>query len=345
MAKFCAECGAALQAGDRFCVACGSRTSTEVAPAAPVAAAAPVTVARAPDAPAPVATAPVVTAPPARPPSGVPFMRPILTALVWGGFAAAAGYLHDRTDGAVTWGLAVAVGTFVVLVALGALRALITAPFRRGSAPARAGGIGIATILLLLVTGTVVGAGTWVVGPEVPPRAFDLESISQSVIAALPLPAGEGAPLEKRVSLKDPAIGAVAAPLDADDELAARALAQLQGLGLAVSTVGIVEAPSGQRVMVVGVDAFELGPDLNAGIGALITLAQNDALPVDGVDSVAVAIHDEDGRAIFSMSASASEIEAFRSGASDRRAFIRGMALRTESRMGLIDAYRELAGR
>lgn len=354
MAKFCSECGTSLDAADRFCTSCGARTIAEapappvvgVAPAAAAAAAAAPVASAAPVAPV-AAVAPASAARPARAESaGLPFARQILTALVWGAFAGAAGYVHGRMDTAVTWGLAVAVATFAVLLALGALRTLLAAPFRRGrTGAARGAAIGIGTIVALLLTGSVVGAAAWVAFPDLPPRAFDLEALSAQVTSALPLPAREGAPAERRVGLRGAAVAADPVPLEPDDELAARVLAQLRGSGLAVSSVGIVEAPSGQRVMVVGVDASQLGPDLNAGLSTLIRLAQDRALPVGEVDSVAVAIHDEGGRAIFSMSASTSEIESFRSGASDRRAFIRGMALRTESRLGLLDAYRDLAGR
>lgn len=346
MAKFCSECGAALQEGDRFCTSCGSKTFSETAPpaAAPVASAASV---------APVAPSAAVPAPAAAPAatrSGLPFARQILTALVWGAFAAGAGYLYERTTaGAISYFIAAAVATFVLLVVLSAIRAVLTAPFRRGRSAATAGaGIGLGAIVLTLIGGTVVAATAFVVGPDIPPGALDPARVTEAITSLIP-PPGPAKPFDaaKLVSSRDPKIPkAPAAAPDPDRVRAQTALRQMQAAGVKASSVGIVELENGQKVMVVGVDAFSLGgPDLNAALNALVALGRSNAVDLGGVQAVSVAIHDQEGRALFSMSSSTDEIGAFRSGKATRREFIRGMALRTESKIGVIDAYRQVAGK
>lgn len=339
MAKFCSECGTALEEGDRFCTRCGSKTFAETAvPAAPAA----------PTPPTPT-TAPVAAAPAAaRSAGGLPFGRQIATALVWGAFAAGAGYLYERTTaGALSYFIAVAVGTFAVLVVLSAVRAVLTAPFRRG-AVAAGGGIGLGAVILILLGGAVVAGTAFVVGPDIPPGAVDPARIVDA-ISSLVAPPGPAKPFDqaKLVSSRDPKIPkAPATPPDPDRVRAQTALGQMQAAGVKVSSVGIVELESGQKVMVVGVDAFTLGgPDLNAALNALVKLGQSNTVDLSGVQAISVAIHDRDGRPLFAMSSSTDEISAFRSGKATRREFIRGMALRTESKIGVINAYREVAGK
>lgn len=339
MAKFCAECGAALEAGDRFCVACGARVAAEAPAPIPAAVAA----ARA----AAIATQPAPTAvdAPATPAKKVKPSKPaagsgsIISQLKWeivlGVVSGALGVLFAPRELAVQAFISGFATAFVVVLLAHALVSLIARVFKPLAF--------IAAVLLLL--GGAAAATTYFIEspdnpggfarfiPDVGAFVADLAPVSSD-----PLP---------QVSVPEPATPIVPDPGAAR---AAAVVREATAAGIPVTAAYILMAPDGQETLVVAMSYGRLASALNdptglgSGIDAFTRLAGLKTMDLTGLGYLTTTLEDDQGRPIIAISAPTAAVESFRSGSGTRTELIRAVAFKGESRAGLVDAIRKQLG-
>jgi hypothetical protein len=327
-ARFCTECGSALEPADRFCTSCGAtvRAATAAATAATPAPAAPA------PAPAPVAA-------PAKKRGGGPGL---LLPLGLGALAAVATYA--LLDGTLVLSAAVLiVVALVVAIVRGIVGLFVSLLFRRGLA------VALVTVLVMGSCGYAANAYAQGSDLRVPslPSEGDLRRALPFLTptAALPAPDAE---LER---LRTEALTAVDTAARAGSERMARIKQQLVGAGLPVRSASRLTTDKGEAVLAVGLDFERLAGQLSStgGVsetfGSVVRIAQVKDLDLRGLQHVSVGVLDGAGRLLFSTSAPVSAIERFRAGTMKQDEFIRTMAFRGENRIAIVDAVRRLVAR
>lgn len=319
-AKFCTECGSALEAADRFCVSCGAT----VRAGAPVAAAAPA---------APAAAAATMPAAPAVTPKkgGSFFTWEIRLGVIAGALSALATLATGApASTAMVSGVSALVTVFVAVLILHIL-------FKTKI---------LLVLALLLILGTVASAA-YVVAPDLPAIGLPSQSDLQRAVPFL-RPAADG-PARKPTAADLKASEARTARLLDEVRAGQRYLEQLRASGLPIVSAQVIPSSRG-NVLHVGVSYERLASALSGTAGvaetfdAIVRVAQQRALDLTGIQDLTVAALDARGRALFSASAPAAAVERFRSGQIDRGAFLAQVGFKGESRLAIIDALRSVAG-
>ena len=302
MARFCTECGSALTEGSRFCVECGAPAAADAA-------------------------APDAAAPPAAPEPAAP--RP-----------APAAVPTPRAQATVPPPRAAPVPP----------PAAVTpppAPVAAPKAAKRRGGCGCLTVLLVLLVlffGATAAAAWYVIAPDLPPGGpLALLPDTEELRYRLPIVGGGSAleplPAETQLRAAVARSAAAADPQRAQDRVVQQ---QLAATGLPVTVVSRTMTPSGKPALVVGMDAAKLMTGLQtdgglaSSVNAVVRLVKSNALNVTSVDHVIVAIHDAQGRVLFSMASPSSAITQFRDGKITQKDFLKRTAVEPQSRAGLI---------
>lgn len=335
MAKFCSECGAALEAGDRFCVACGARTAAGAPVAGPALVAAAPVAAAAQAAPANVvvAAAPALPAKATREGGNTGIVTQLRWEIVLGALVGAASAVLGSEDerlpgfilGFVTGFIAVLIGhTLVSLVA-------------RVMKP-----LAVLLAILMLLGGAASAAGYYVIAPDMPGGIARFVPDVQAIWTEIQPLSGSlrDEPRPPREELVDPAASRESA-----------ALALIASTGVPVTAAFIETAPDGQETLVVGISYDELvgfsgSLGFEEGIDAFLQLAELKALDISGLGYVTTVLQDGEGRPLLSISAPATVLESFRAGTATRTDLIRGIAFKGESRRGILEAaQKQLVGR
>lgn len=334
MAKFCAECGAALEAGDRFCVACGARVASETpAPVAAAVATAPAAAAAIPVSPIAGQVGPVKVAKPAKSSGSV--LSQLKWEIVLGVIGGALGVVFASREVMVPAFVSGFATAFVAVLLAHVLISLIARLFKP---------LAFIAAILLLVGGAAAATTHFIEAPDNPGGfaryipdvgAFvaDLAPVSSD-----PLPA---------VSVPQPTIPVVADPGAAR---AAAVVREATAIGIPVTAAYILMAPDGQETLVVAMSYGRLASALNdptglgSGIDAFTRLAGLKTMDLTGLGYLTTTLEDDEGRPIIAISAPTAAVESFRSGSGTRTELIRAVAFKGESRAGLIDALRKQLG-
>lgn len=321
MAKYCAECGNALEGDERFCATCGSavQTATPPVPAAPPAAPPPA---------APVA-APAVSMTSARRRGGLSIGQ-LKWEIVFGIVAGALTALVSSRALAVPAFMTGFAFAFVVTL----IGHLVVSQIARVAAP-----LGVIAALLLVLGGVAGAAQYFVVAPDLPGGPAQLLPDLGKIVADLQ-PVSDAPLTGSRPTF---------APSPVPDPVtrrAAAAAAAIRAAGLPVTAVHIVPTEDGKQALVVGlsyerlVSALADPSGLGSGIDALTRVAGVKAVDLGGIGYVTTTLVDAQGRPILAVSAPASSVIAFRDGKATRTDLIRALAFKGESRAALIDAVR-----
>ena len=337
MAKFCAECGTALDGDERFCATCGSAVQTATPPAAAPPPAAPPQV-------APVPAVPQLVATPAAPPtaptaSGTSARRggglsigQLKWEFVFGILAGAAtAFVSPR---------ALAVPAFMTGFAFAFVATLVghlvVSQIARVAAP-----LGVLAALLLIFGGAAGAVQYFVAAPDLPGGPAQLLPDLGKILGDLQ-PVSD-APLQGSRPTFAPSSSPAPDPVA---QRATQAAAAIRAAGLPVTAVHILPTEDGKQALVVGlsyerlVSALADPSGLGSGIDALLRVAGVKAVDLSGLGYVTATLVDAQGRPILGVSAPASNVVAFRDGKATRTDLIRALAFKGESRAGLIDAVR-----
>lgn len=326
MAKFCAECGSALEGDERFCATCGSAVQTATPPA-----------------PAPPPAAP--------PPAAMPVAAPASTQSARRSGGLSIGQLKWEIVFGIVGGAltalvsprALAVPAFMAGFAFASVATLVghlvVSRIARVAAP-----LGAVAALLLVLGGAAGAAQYFVAAPDMPGGPAQLLPDLGRIVADLQ-PVSDAPLTGSRPSF---------APSPAPDparQRAAAAAAAIRAAGLPVTAVHIVPTEDGKQALVVGlsyerlVSALADPSGLGSGIDALTRVAGVKAVDLAGIGYVTTALVDAQGRPILAVSAPASNVVAFRDGKATRTDLIRALAFKGESRAALIDAVRRQVGK
>lgn len=338
MAKFCSECGTALEAGDRFCTSCGSRTMTETAPA-PAATtpppAAPAAPPSAPAVPATPAAAPAPQARAARAPGSPSIVSQLKWEIVLGVIAGGLGVLFAPREVAVQAFVSGFATAFVAVLLAHVVVSLIGRVFKP---------LAFIAAVLLLLGGAAAATTYFIEAPDNPGGFARFIPDVGAFVADLAPVSGDPLPV---VSVPEPAL-----PIAADPgaERAAAVVREATAIGLPVTAAYILMAPDGRETLVVAMSYGRLASALNdptglgSGIDAYVRLAGLKSMDLTGLGYLTTTLEDDEGRPIIAISAPTAAIESFRSGSGTRTELIRAVAFKGESRAGLIDAIRKQLG-
>lgn len=328
MAKFCAECGTALEGDERFCATCGSVVQAAAAPPPP---------APAPPAPPPVApptVAPAGPAPSARRSGGLSLGR-FKWEIVFGIVAGALTALVSPRALAVPAFMTGFAFAFVATL----IGHLVVSQIARVAAP-----LGVIAALLLVLGGAAGAAQYFVAAPDMPGGPAQLLPDLGKILAELQ-PVSDGPLTGSRPTF---------APSPVPDPTAQRATAAaaaIRAAGLPVTAVHIAPTEDGKQALIVGlsyerlVSALSDPSGLGSGIDALTRVAGVKAVDLGGIGYVTTTLVDAQGRPILAVSAPAASVIAFRDGKATRTDLIRALAFKGESRAALIDAVRRQVGK
>lgn len=339
MAKFCAECGAALEAGDRFCVACGARTAADAPAPAPVLAA------TAPAAAAAIPASPTVEASPAAPAKPAKAARPVraqggvLSQLKWeiglGLISGALGVVFAPRELMVQAFVSGFATAFVAVLLAHALVSLIARVFKP---------LAFIAATLLLLGGAAAATTYFIESPDNPGGFARFIPDVGAFVADLAPVSGDPLP---QVSVPEPQTPVVPDPGAAR---AAAVVREATAAGIPVTAAYILMAPDGQETLVVAVPYAQLASALNdptglgGGIDVFTRLAGLKSMDLTGLGYLTTTLEHDDGRPIIAISAPTAAIESFRSGTGTRTDLIRAVAFKGQSRAGLVDAIRKQLG-
>jgi len=199
-------------------------------------------------------------------------------------------------------------------------------------------------VLLVLFFGATAAGAWYVIAPDLPPGGpLALLPNTEELWYGLPIVGGGSAlePLPAETQLRA-AVAQSAAAADPERAQARAMQQQLQATGLPVTVVSRTTTPAGKPALVVGMDAGKLLTGLQtdgglaSSVNAVVRLVKSNALNVATVDHVIVAIHDAQGRVLFSVASPSSAITQFRDGKITQKDFLRKTAVEAQSRAGLI---------
>ncbi len=200
----------------------------------------------------------------------------------------------------------------------------------------------------------VLGGVYYLKAPEMPPissyiPSVSLDEIRDSIPFARPnyTPPPPLSPQAKAELGK--VVASVAAPFQTTTQREEQAARQLQSTGLPVSGVYLVESVKGEPILSVSLDYDNLvgGPDPGAslalGVQSLTKIVETRSLDLSGIGYLTLVTRDGEGRVLLAITASAGDIEGFRSGRTTRQQFIRATAAQIQSRTAIVDLLGALA--
>lgn len=212
--------------------------------------------------------------------------------------------------------------------------------------PGRRGGPG-RLVVLLVILGMLAGGATagasYVYGDDFRFPRVGLPSWDD-VQAEVPFlrPGGAARPIdEAELKRIDEDLGPLAARAEARQEQAIQQ--QLTALRIPVTTVRIVVARDGSRVLTVGVDDSKIasGAGLEGGFNALVSLVKAKQVDLAGLQHVTLIVHDRGGAGMYGIAAPTSAIAQFRDGKLDERGFVAAIGISVYNRLATVEAIRQ----
>lgn len=223
--------------------------------------------------------------------------------------------------------------------------AAAAAPVTPPPQPRRRGGRGRFVLLavLLILAGIGTAGASYAYGDD-----FRLPRVGlpawEEIQANVPflLPAGSPRPIDPaELRQIDEDLGPLATRPEARQEQTIQQ--QLTTLRIPVTTVRILTARDGSRVLTVGVDDSKLpaGAGLEGGFNALVSMVKAKQIDLKGLQHVTMIVHDKNGAGMYGIAAPTAAITQFRDGTIDDRGFVKAIGISVYNRLATADAIRE----